>query len=260
MSFSFLLSWTNRAKSQLTCEDGMTMWVVEVSTSQRPVTNMLQIACSLFMLKVYTCKVASNINHNKEAKCHVQSPTQSLGTSSIIRGFKTGTQKMVPLPGPVLEKVQDWQQSPPKGRSPDIEKWKTNLQWFVVSLVVSGKFGLTGIIATTKMNAPRSETCWGSSFDLRSLNILLKSPFFFSHKVLLCSLLILATDFSIKDSAPWSLLSYHVYFVLGDFTFSDTTWLRLHRSFFFSRAAASCPETNKYISLIVSQWCLNHIL
>ena len=168
--------------------------------------------------------------------------------------------KMLLLPAPVLEKVQDWQQSPPKGRSPDIEKWKTNLQWFVVSLVVSGKFGLTGIIATTKMNAPKSETCWGSSFDLRSLNILLKSPFFFSHKVLLCSLLILATDFSIKDSAPWSLLSYHVYFVLGDFTFSDTTWLRLHRSFFFSRAAASCPETNKYISLIVSQWCLNHIL
>merc|ERR1719264_2471265 len=33
-------------------------------------------------------------------------------------------------------------------------------------------------MATTKMNAPKSETCWGSSFDLRSLNILLKSPFF----------------------------------------------------------------------------------
>ena len=70
------------------------------------------------------------------------------------------------------------------------------------SVVISDRFQLTGIMATTKMKAPKSDTCWGSSFDLRSLNILLKSPFFFSHKVLLCSLLILATDFSIKDSAP----------------------------------------------------------
>ena len=62
------------------------------------------------------------------------------------------------------------------------------IQWLVVVLVFSGKFRLTGIMATTKMNAPKSDTCWGSSFDLRSLNILLWSPFFFSHKVFPCSL------------------------------------------------------------------------
>ena len=31
-------------------------------------------------------------------------------------------------------------------------------------------------MATTKMKAPKSETCWGSNFDLRSLNILLLFP------------------------------------------------------------------------------------
>ena len=30
-------------------------------------------------------------------------------------------------------------------------------------------------MATTKMKAPKSETCWGSNFDFRNLNILLLS-------------------------------------------------------------------------------------
>ena len=130
-------------------------------------------------------------------------------------------------------------------------------------------------MATTKMKAPKSETCWGSNFDFRNLNILLLSlPISLSRNPLTLALLSF-------NSCLWLLYSRTLHlgllssllpevgflpsfflFQVPLFTLSNTALSRLSRadwvlSFLLnSRAAASCPEkyTCKY------HWCYHDLI